>query len=110
MLRAIRALAGDGPVQAPPTAVAQRKTQDAAERRQLAVMFCDLVGSTALAAQLDPEDMADLIRAFRDATGQSRASTVMSLDRWGTARWSISVIPAPMRTTPSARRAPVLGS
>src|SRR5271167_1614903 len=30
---------------------------DAAERRQLTVMFCDLVGSTALSARLDPEDM-----------------------------------------------------
>ena len=31
--------------------------RDAAERRQFTVMFCDLVGSTALAARLDPEDM-----------------------------------------------------
>ena len=30
---------------------------DAAERRQLTVMFCDLVGSTAMSARLDPEDM-----------------------------------------------------
>ena len=30
-------------------------------------MFCDLVGSTELTAQLDPEDMADLIRAFQGA-------------------------------------------
>jgi class 3 adenylate cyclase len=36
-----------------------------AERRQLTVMFCDLVGSTALSARLDPEDMGDLIRAFQ---------------------------------------------
>ena len=32
-----------------------------AERRQLTVMFCDLVGSTALAARLDPEDMREVI-------------------------------------------------
>jgi class 3 adenylate cyclase len=38
----------------------------AGERRQLTVMFCDLVGSTALAARLDAEDMSDLIRAFHD--------------------------------------------
>ena len=38
-----------------------------AERRQLTVMFCDLVGSTALSARLDPEDMGDLIRAFQGA-------------------------------------------
>src|SRR5215469_10612581 len=35
-----------------------------AERRQLTVMFCDLVGSTALASRLDPEDMRDVIGAY----------------------------------------------
>lgn len=34
------------------------------ERRQLTIMFCDMVGSTALSAQLDPEDMRAVIRAF----------------------------------------------
>lgn len=36
-----------------------------AERRQLTVMFCDLVGSTSLSAHLDPEDLRDLIAAYR---------------------------------------------
>ncbi len=36
---------------------------DAAERRQLTVMFCDLVGSTAMSARLDPEDMRGIIAA-----------------------------------------------
>jgi len=40
---------------------------DVAERRQLTVMFCDLVGSTALSAGLDPEDMRQVIRAYQDA-------------------------------------------
>ena len=35
-----------------------------AERRQLTVMFCDLVGSTALSSQLDPEDLRDVIAAY----------------------------------------------
>src|SRR5262249_27649980 len=35
-----------------------------AERRQLTVMFCDLVGSTALSAKLDPEDLRDVIGAY----------------------------------------------
>src|SRR5580692_2988881 len=39
---------------------------DEPERRQLTVMFCDLVGSTALSRRLDPEDMRDLIRAYQD--------------------------------------------
>ena len=38
-----------------------------AERRQLTVLFCDLVGSTVLAARLDPEDMSAVIRAYQDA-------------------------------------------
>jgi class 3 adenylate cyclase/predicted ATPase len=37
-----------------------------AERRQLTVMFCDMVGSTALAEQFDPEDVRDMIASFRE--------------------------------------------
>jgi class 3 adenylate cyclase/predicted ATPase/energy-coupling factor transporter ATP-binding protein EcfA2 len=44
----------------PPSSAAR----DQAERRQLTVMFCDLVGSTALARRLDPEDLQDMIRRF----------------------------------------------
>ena len=36
-----------------------------AERRQLTVMFCDLVGSTALSTRLDPEEMQELLRAYQ---------------------------------------------
>src|SRR5258708_35204941 len=35
-----------------------------AERRQLTIMFCDLVGSTALSARLDPEDVREIIGAY----------------------------------------------
>jgi class 3 adenylate cyclase len=38
-----------------------------AERRQLTVMFCDMVGSTALSTRIDPEDYRDAIRAYQDA-------------------------------------------
>jgi class 3 adenylate cyclase len=38
----------------------------AAERRQLTVMFCDLVGSTALSRRLDPEDLGEVIRGYQD--------------------------------------------
>src|SRR5262249_34588850 len=38
-----------------------------AERRQLTVMFCDLVASTQLAGQLDPEAYRDLVRAYQSA-------------------------------------------
>ena len=36
-----------------------------AERRQLTVMFCDLVGSTALSEKLDPEDLREVMAAYQ---------------------------------------------
>jgi class 3 adenylate cyclase len=48
------------------TPVATALSTGAAKRRQLTVMFCDLVGSTALSARLDPEDMRRVIRAYQD--------------------------------------------
>jgi class 3 adenylate cyclase len=41
-----------------------KSPKDTAERRQLTVMFCDLVGSTALSARLDPEDLRGIIGAY----------------------------------------------
>jgi class 3 adenylate cyclase/predicted ATPase len=41
-----------------------------AERRQLTVMFCDLVGSTQLSGQLDPEDLRALVRAYQEAAAE----------------------------------------
>ena len=46
----------------PPAALASSD----AERRQLTVLFCDLVDSTALASQLDPEDLREVVRAYQD--------------------------------------------
>jgi class 3 adenylate cyclase len=47
-----------------------------AERRQLTVVFCDLVGSTALSARLDPEDLREVIAAYHHAV----ANVVKNLD------------------------------
>ena len=44
-------------------------TQEA-ERRQLTVMFCDLVGSTSLSEQLDPEDYREVVRAYQHTAAQ----------------------------------------
>ena len=41
-----------------------RRCERPAERRQLTILFCDLVGSTALSARLDPEDMSRVMRAY----------------------------------------------
>jgi class 3 adenylate cyclase/predicted ATPase len=49
----------------PETAPAEPRAPEA-ERRQLTVLFCDLVGSTALASQLDPEEWREVVRAYQD--------------------------------------------
>ncbi len=53
-----------------PTLAAQRELP-AAERRHLTVVFCDLTDSTHLSAQLDPEDMGDVIRAYQELVGEA---------------------------------------
>ena len=60
----------------PPPSSSSPPRADAAERRQLTVMFCDLVGSTALSARLDPEDLRDVIGAYHRAV----ADVVRSFD------------------------------
>src|SRR5262249_14099289 len=47
--------------------------QDDAERRQLTVMFTDLVGSTALSTKLDPEDLRSIIRAYHKCVAETVA-------------------------------------
>jgi len=63
LLRAIRERDDTG-------AAASAQTNGYAERRQLTVMFCDLVGSTALAEKLDPEDLRTLVRRYQQAVEQ----------------------------------------
>src|SRR5437867_1632114 len=41
-----------------------------AERRQLTVMFCDLVGSTVLSERLDPEELREVVRAYQQASAE----------------------------------------
>ena len=67
LLKAIAGLAARGPAASHSSAEAASRTDRAtgAERRQLTVLFCDLVGSTDLAARLDPEDMGQVIRAYQ---------------------------------------------
>ena len=58
LLAAVAALASS------PPATTDANGQDSAERRQLTVMFCDLVGSTALSGKLDLEDLRSIIGAY----------------------------------------------
>jgi class 3 adenylate cyclase/predicted ATPase len=61
---------------------AETKPQDAADRRQITVMFCDLVDSTALTALFDPEDMGDLIRDFQGAVAGAVARFDGHVAKW----------------------------
>jgi class 3 adenylate cyclase/tetratricopeptide (TPR) repeat protein len=54
-----------GAVPASPQPASEPKTPDSAERRQVTVMFSDLVGSTALSASMDPEDLREVISAYQ---------------------------------------------
>jgi class 3 adenylate cyclase len=51
--------------------VATDASATVAERRQLTVMFCDLVGSTALSARLDPEELREVIAAYHQCVAEA---------------------------------------
>jgi class 3 adenylate cyclase len=70
MLRAIRELSGAA-VASPQPAFTGPKAQDTAERRQVTVMFTDLVGSTALSARMDPEDLREVISAYQKCVAET---------------------------------------
>src|SRR6202008_1070549 len=71
LLDAIVALRNDGSGKAPSNDAAttsraqSARPEDRAERRQVTVMFSDLVGSTALSARMDPEDLREVISAYQ---------------------------------------------
>src|SRR3979490_2744188 len=54
------------PLQNPPH---EHAVSSGGERRQITVMFCDLVGSTALSEKLDPEELRGLLHAYRTLCG-----------------------------------------
>jgi predicted ATPase/class 3 adenylate cyclase len=68
MLRAISEL--DRAALAPTETATEPVPRDEPERRHLTVMFCDLVGSTALSARLDPEDMWRVIASYQACIGE----------------------------------------
>jgi SAM domain (Sterile alpha motif)/Adenylate and Guanylate cyclase catalytic domain len=59
-------------VEAPPPPPTETKPPDStAERRQVTVMFCDLVGSTALSTRMDPEDLREVIAAYQKCVAET---------------------------------------
>src|SRR4029077_15320507 len=64
LLDAIAALGAEAPAAGAKATSPDAPVRSDAERRQLTVMFCDLVGSTALSSRLDPEDLREVIGAY----------------------------------------------
>src|SRR5215831_21409118 len=86
LLDAIAALRSDASGKAPfvdaATASSSPHPEDRAERRQVNVMFSDLVGSTALSARMDPEDLREVISASATSVSPgSRYSTRLRVHR-----------------------------
>jgi class 3 adenylate cyclase len=71
ILRAISELAGAIPAMSQVHAETERKPHDSAERRQVTVMFSDLVGSTALSARMDPEELREVISAYQKCVAET---------------------------------------
>ena len=77
LLDAIAALRSDASGKAPPLTQRPRRVpqahtpEDRAERRQVTVMFSDLVGSTALSARMDPEDLREVISAYQKCVAET---------------------------------------
>src|SRR5204862_5444286 len=67
LLEAIAERAGAAPSPAP----ADLKAPETAERRQVTVMFSDLVGSTALSARMDPEDLREVISVYQKCVAET---------------------------------------
>ena len=77
LLDAIAGLSADTGAKTPPangtmpSSAVSVRSEDRAERRQVTVMFSDLVGSTALSARMDPEDLRDVISAYQKCVAET---------------------------------------
>jgi class 3 adenylate cyclase len=71
ILAAITAETGTTNATPEPAASIEPKAQDTAERRQVTVMFIDLVGSTALSTRMDPEDLREVISAYQKCVAET---------------------------------------
>jgi hypothetical protein len=97
MLAAIVELAA-----APSATAFHPERRDDVERRQITIMFRDLVGSTALSTRLDPEDLQEITVPITDVAPKSSPNPMASSrDTWATVCSPISAIRRPMKTMPS---------
>src|SRR5580693_2463375 len=70
-IAALRADTNASPALTPGPAALDASPRDTAERRQVTVMFSDLVGSTALSARIDPEDLREIISAYQKCVAET---------------------------------------
>jgi class 3 adenylate cyclase len=77
LLNAIAALSVDTGAKTPladatmPSSAVSARSEDRAERRQITVMFSDLVGSTALSTRMDPEDLREVVSAYHKCVAET---------------------------------------
>jgi class 3 adenylate cyclase len=71
LLDAIALLRAETTTKAPPAEAPPKPVQDIAERRQVTVLFSDLVGSAALSARMDPEDLREVISAYQKCVAET---------------------------------------
>ena len=85
---------GAAPTQMQSAPAPEPKPRDDAERRQLTVMFTDLVGSTALSTKLDSEDLRSVIGAYRKCVAQAIARfDGFVANTWAMALFRLSACP-----------------
>jgi class 3 adenylate cyclase len=70
LLAAMRELGGTSTTVDTAATPTEPKPQEIAERRQVTVLFSDLVGSTALSARMDPEDLREVIAAYQKCVAE----------------------------------------
>jgi hypothetical protein len=109
LLDAIAALGAEAPAAGAKATSPDAPVRSDAERRQLTVMFCDLVGSTALSSRLDPEDLRDVVGAYhRCCTDLISEAGGFVAKYWATGCWPISAIRRLTSMTPSTLCGPGL--
>ena len=105
--RLLEALAALAPLPTPPSLAGEGRVGVEAERRQLTVMFCDLVGSTPLSQRFDPEDLREIVGAYyRVVADTVTRFAASSPNTWAMVCWFTSAIPRHTRTMPSGRCGP----
>jgi len=111
LLDAIAALRGASiakpPLSETSSSAVDRSHQDTAERRQVTVMFSDLVGSTTLSARTDPEDLREIISAYQKCVAEAVRRFGGFVARYmGDGVLVTLATPRPMRMTPTGRFVP----